>query len=144
MSNVLRVAAAGLVAASIACAQTGPGAAAINPPTLTPRATATRTPTLSPSQGPTIQPAAALSKSELQINQLATVHTTEGDKLRVHSRPSYDAPVVFKLDNGTAVTVIAGPQVIGPDRWWQIQTADGQSGWAVDEAEGVQTLVPGG
>lgn len=72
----------------------------------------------------------------------ATIHTTGGDKLRIHSRPSFDAPVTVKLADGTSVTIIAGPQTVGADRWWQIEAPDGQSGWAVESAEGVQTLLP--
>ena len=142
MPNIERAAAIMLLMAGIACAQTGPSATAINPPTLTPRPVPTQRLTPTPTPAAPDQPAAALSTIPLTVNGSATVHTTEGDKLRVHSRPSYDAPVKFELEDGTPVTIIAGPQMVGTDRWWQIQTADGQSGWAVEAAEGVQTLLP--
>jgi hypothetical protein len=134
------VAALALATASLACG-TEQSATAINPPTLTPLVTVAHVPTPT-TFVPTSQPASALSASDLRVNGNATIHTTAGDKLRIHSRPSFDAPVVFKLESGTLVTIIAGPQVVDADRWWQIETADGQRGWAVESAEGIQTLIP--
>jgi hypothetical protein len=133
----LLAAAAALIAASLACGSSGSSAPASNPPTLTPTIAAA---TQAPVNRPTSQPTAAQSAGDLKVGGHAEVHTTAGDKLRIHSRPSFDAPVTVKLADGTRVTIVAGPQTVGADRWWQIETADGESGWAVESAEGIQTL----
>ncbi len=92
-----------------------------------------------PAETATVEP---LPVSGLKVGGHANVHTTAGDKLRIHSQPDFNAPVTATLNNNTQVTILAGPQIVGSDRWWQIQTKDGRSGWAVESVEGIQTLQP--
>lgn len=112
-----------------------PGLTHPEKPTPTPTAVVTTAPIDTPTPSP--EPAAVLA-----VGSKATVHTTAGDKLRLHSAPDFSASVTTTLNNGTAVTVIAGPQVVGTDRWWQVKTSNNKTGWAVESVEGIQTLVP--
>jgi hypothetical protein len=78
----------------------------------------------------------------LHIGGHALIHTTAGDKLRIHKSPDYNGTVTATLVDGTLVTVAEGPVTIGTDHWWRVETLDGRTGWAVDFVEGVQTLIP--
>jgi hypothetical protein len=64
----------------------------------------------------------------------------EGLKLRVN--PGTESLLVENLPDGTRVRVIGGPQIANGLRWWQLQTAAGMTGWAVDAADNVLTLIP--
>jgi uncharacterized protein YgiM (DUF1202 family) len=78
----------------------------------------------------------------LTLGDEAVVATTSGDNLNVRSAPGRDFEIIVKLENGTVVTVLEGPQVIEGLRWWKLRTADGLEGWAVDNVDGEQTLIP--
>lgn len=74
---------------------------------------------------PTAPPTAV---PDSRIGSTATVETG-GSNLRVRAEPTTDAAIVTSLANGTAVTLIGGPQEAGGYTWWQIQTPQGE-GWA--------------
>jgi|GEM_PF-962103 len=112
-------------------------------PTLPPPVVITATPTtfpFVPTATPTSYP------MTLIVGGHATVHTTEGDVLRVRSGAGTSFAVVFQLPNGALVTLLEGPVSAGGYNWWRIQAADGQTGWAidglVDNGVWLQTLVP--
>jgi len=48
--------------------------------------------------------------------------------LRVHTQPSQDAPIIGTLDEGTTVTVLAGPVHFAGAPWWRISGPIG-TGW---------------
>ncbi len=90
----------------------------------------------SPQWGPTFRP-----------GDRARVHTTEGDTLNVRAAPGGD--VLIALVNGSSITISGGPRWYDGLRWWQIQTPDGVSGWAVesvtdDQGQSLRTLLPSG
>ena len=104
--------------------------------TPTPTEPATPEPTESHTDVPVSDP------SGLVIGEQAITHTTGGDRLRVREQPGFDAATIERLDPATVVTVIGGPQTVGTDKWWQIEFAEGRSGWVVEQVEGVQTILP--
>lgn len=71
----------------------------------------------------------------------ATVFPLSGDKLNVRAGAGRANNIVTQLEPGVIVTLIDGPQVADGFRWWKIRLPDGVEGWAVDEAEGEQTLI---
>lgn len=79
----------------------------------------------------------------LTIGGVATVRTTGGDALNMRTNAGTEFQIVRKLDSGTEVTLLEGPVSAAGFTWWRVQTADGLTGWVVDAASGVQTLVPG-
>lgn len=56
--------------------------------------------------------------------------TGTGDCLRVRARASVSAPEIGCIDDGTAVTVTAGPQDADGFQWWQL---DGYDGWVAGD-----------
>jgi len=82
----------------------------------------------------------------LRIGGLATVQTTQGDKLNMRLSPGLDAPVLAQLETGTHVTVVDGPRTANGFTWWKIRAANGLEGWAVESVDDdgirLQTLLP--
>ncbi|MBK9124721.1 MAG: SH3 domain-containing protein [Chloroflexi bacterium] len=78
----------------------------------------------------------------LRVGERAIVRTTEGDALRVRSGPGTNFVVVRSIPPGSTVDLIGGPTSSGGFNWWNIRLDDGTTGWAVDFADGEQTLVP--
>lgn len=60
----------------------------------------------------------------------ATVNT-DGVNLRSEATTSSD--VVTQLNNGTAVTIIGGPDEADGFTWWQIELEDGTTGWIAQD-----------
>jgi len=81
---------------------------------------------------------------ELRIGGRAIINTTEGDRLNMRSGPGIGFDRVARVANGTAVTVLEGPRSADGFIWWRIELADGTSGWVVQSADNVRTLLPQG
>jgi hypothetical protein len=83
----------------------------------------------------------------LTIGGLATVNTTDGDKLNVRFSPGTEYQIVTRLEDGERVTLLAGPQSADGFTWWKIRTAAGIEGWVVESVQDgnirLQTLIPG-
>ncbi len=82
-----------------------------------------------------------------RLRDRARVRTQEGEGLNVRAGASAQASVVIQLATGTRVTIIGGPRLADGYRWWQVRTADGAAGWAVEavrDARGLElrTLLP--
>jgi tetratricopeptide (TPR) repeat protein/SH3-like domain-containing protein len=77
----------------------------------------------------------------LAIGAQATVYPLSGDRLNVRENAGRSNPIVVQLAPGVVVTILDGPQDADGFRWWKIRTPDGMEGWAVDEADGEQTLI---
>jgi hypothetical protein len=58
------------------------------------------------------------------------VVTGTGDCLRVRARASVNAPEIGCIDDGIAVTVLAGPQDADGFQWWQLE---GYEGWVAGD-----------
>ena len=68
------------------------------------------------------------------------MNTTDGDLLFVRAQPFGD--ILTRLEDGTPVTLLDGPQEAEGLLWWYIQTADGIEGWSAQNDGITQLLVP--
>lgn len=78
----------------------------------------------------------------LQIGGTAVVNTISGDNLIVRIGPGTGFAVAGRLQSGTRVTLIDGPQQGSGLQWWYISTETGLNGWVAEIAENVRTLLP--
>ncbi|GEM_PF-991418 len=81
--------------------------------------------------------------SVLTVGGQATIRTTDGDALNVRSGSGTGFAIVVKVEPGSVVDLLEGPQPADGYVWWRIRLASGQEGWAVESAENEITLVPG-
>jgi hypothetical protein len=80
----------------------------------------------------------------LTVNGVAVISTTDGDRLNMRSQPELGASVVARLENGTQVVLLDGPVAGDSFTWWQVRINSGLTGWVVESADGVLTLIPAG
>ncbi len=82
---------------------------------------------------------------QVGIGSYAQIETTAGESLNVRRQPGLRAGVFWSLFRGDKVIVIDGPVVRDGLRWWKVERRfpNGQvlSGWCVDKADTVSTLV---
>jgi uncharacterized protein YgiM (DUF1202 family) len=116
-------------------------------PTASPTPTTAPAPTETPAPAPTETPAAATETPT--ATETATSTATEataaptfavGDTavvadgpLNLRSAAGTSADVVTQLDSGATVTITAGPESVDSFTWYQVDTADGDSGWVAGE-----------
>jgi len=65
-----------------------------------------------------------------QAGDSARIQTPDGNPLNLRNAPGGE--VIAGLLAGSSVRVMAGPTGAGDNRWWQVRTADGRTGWVVD------------
>jgi WD40 repeat protein len=92
-----------------------------------------------PTETPSVEP---VEGAEISAGQLAQVQTTKGDTLNLRAEAGRDFEIITRMENGTLVTVLEGPQIIDGLNWWRLRIAEGIEGWAVDFVDGEQTLIP--
>lgn len=80
----------------------------------------------------------------LIVGGIAFIQTTEGDMLNVRSGPGLNFQRVTQLAPGTQVTLLEGPVPADGFTWWRVEMPDGRSGWVVQRADNVDTLLPAG
>ncbi|MDQ7025147.1 MAG: SH3 domain-containing protein [Anaerolineae bacterium] len=80
----------------------------------------------------------------LTVNGVAIISTTEGDRLNMRNQPRLSATIAARLDNGTQVVLLDGPVAGDGFTWWQVRLNTGLTGWVVESADGVRTLIPAG
>ena len=61
--------------------------------------------------------------------------TAAGADLNLRDAPSLTGVILRKLQPGDAITILSGPVNTDGYTWWQMQTADGTAGWAVNIPE---------
>ena len=88
--------------------------------------------------------AAPIGQGVLTINGVAIISTTEGDRLNMRSLPGLNGEIVARVDQGSRVVILDGPVAQDGFTWWKVRLNTGLVGWVVEDAEGVQTLVPVG
>ncbi|MBN2303866.1 MAG: SH3 domain-containing protein, partial [Anaerolineae bacterium] len=120
----------------------GPFELSQTPPYYTSTPTITLTPSLTPL--PTATFTLSPTPLVLAIGGQARVQTVGGDTLSVRNVPGLDSDILARLEHGALVTLLDGPREVDGYVWWQLRTADGVEGWAVQAADDVQTLVPVG
>ena len=69
---------------------------------------------------------------------------TDGKPLRVHNAPSFGAPVLVSLPEGSLFHVVSGPKCVGGFYWWNISTEalNGEFGWVAESQAGVYLVEP--
>lgn len=72
----------------------------------------------------------------------AYISTTEGDRLRMRGGPGLSFAIIQELPDSTRVTILEGPRSADGFVWWRIRLANSSSGWVVEAADGIRTLVP--
>jgi uncharacterized protein YgiM (DUF1202 family) len=70
------------------------------------------------------------------------VYVINNDTLNVRTEPAIETNILERLDIGAVVTLLDGPRDTNGYRWWRVRTAQGTEGWAVESADGIQTLIP--
>jgi hypothetical protein len=72
--------------------------------------------------------------ARLVVGEPARVTFSNGLSVRVREEPSTDesVTVLFMLPEGTVFTVIGGPECAENWLWWEIEMANGVSGWAAE------------
>ena len=78
------------------------------------------------------------------VDSVAVVNTTSGDRLNMRDNPTLSGNIIARVDNGVRVVITDGPATSDGFTWWEVRLPTGQTGWMVERAEGVQTLVPAG
>ncbi|MGC4107794.1 MAG: SH3 domain-containing protein [Thermomicrobiales bacterium] len=53
--------------------------------------------------------------------------------VRLRDKPGTEGTVLVELEIGARLTIVGGPQVIDGKTWWQVETADGTTGWVVGD-----------
>jgi uncharacterized protein YraI len=83
-----------------------------------------------------------LIPTRLDINQEAVVDLLTASSLNVREEPGRAASVIHVIPNGSAVTVVDGPEC-GPDDiiWWFVEF-DGRSGWVAETDQEFYILAP--
>jgi len=90
----------------------------------------------------TATPSSRVQPGALVIGSAAFINTTEGDRLNLRSGAGISFDVVAQVDDGTQVVLLEGPIPADGFTWWRVRLSDGRSGWVVQRADNVDTLVP--
>lgn len=77
-----------------------------------------------------------------KIGNTSTVTVIEERALNVRSQPSTSASVVEILSAGDIVTILDGPLCREEFNWWQLQTANGNTGWSAESSDERYFLTP--
>ena len=101
----------------------------------------TRSPSWSAPDPKETVPDPSFSSNMLQVGGQARVYV-EDEGLKLRAGPDTDYPIVENLPRGSVVTLIGESQTHGGYVWWQVRSASGNEGWAVEAADGLSTLVP--
>ncbi|MGQ9887298.1 MAG: SH3 domain-containing protein [Aggregatilineales bacterium] len=109
-----------------------------------PPPTAAPLPVVAPTATPAAPapPAPPAVPGGLYVGGQARVQTTAGDRLNVRTGPGRSFSVAVQARNGEIVAIVGGPTAADGYVWWQIRLSEGTVGWAVESADGVQTLIP--
>jgi hypothetical protein len=98
------------------------------------------------SQGITPQEAATARPGNvngaLVMNGVAIITTTEGDRLNMRENPGLTGSIIARVDDGTQVVLLEGPVPMDGFVWWRIRLPTGLTGWVVESADNVRTLIP--
>lgn len=78
--------------------------------------------------------------TRFQIGATVTVYTND-DGLKLYESTSFSSRLIQNMPAGTRAQIIGGPVSSGGYIWWHLLVG-AQTGWAVQEASGILTLVP--
>lgn len=77
-----------------------------------------------------------------KIGNTATVTVIPERALNVRSQPSTTASVVEILRAGDTITILDGPLCREGFNWWQLQTANGNTGWSAESSDERYFITP--
>lgn len=77
--------------------------------------------------------AAPSAAGGLSTGSTAYVTRAGGLPLRLRSGGGLNHSVVGRLDPGTSMTLLSGPEHADGHAWWHIRTSDGREGWVAGE-----------
>jgi hypothetical protein len=80
----------------------------------------------------------------LSVGGRGQVAFTDGTPSRLRYAPGTLGSVAVSLPEGTAFTVVGGPECTQGYRWWQVQLADGTTGWVAEGSPDEYWLEPQG
>lgn len=83
-----------------------------------------------------------LDSNELRVGRYAEVFVTDDEGLSLQPQPGLHFKRLEFMPSGSIVEIIGGPQDADGYIWWQVRSATGKEGWAVEGADGLITLVP--
>lgn len=98
---------------------------------------------ISPDAVPTI-PSFTGASTIITVDSVAVTNTTGGDRLNMRNTPALSGSIIARVESGVRVVITDGPVTTDGFTWWEIRLPTGQSGWMVERADGVQTLLPAG
>lgn len=98
---------------------------------------------ISPDAVPTVQGFSS-TNTFITVDSVAVINTTSGDRLNMRDNPALSGNIIARVDSGVRVVITDGPVTLDSFTWWEVRLPTGQTGWMVERAEGVQTLVPAG
>jgi uncharacterized protein YhaN len=78
-------------------------------------------------------PASSAVAGGLAAGSSAWVTRAGGLPLRLRSGPSLSESVIDRLQPGTQMTLLNGPQQADGHAWWHIRTTNGKEGWVAGE-----------
>lgn len=80
----------------------------------------------------------------LQPDTDAYINTTRGERQFLRPAPGTNNTEIDRLEDGTRVAILDGPEAATGYWWWQVEVEDGTIGWVADyyPPENLQTLVP--
>ncbi len=80
-----------------------------------------------------VKVASAAAPGGLAVGKQAWVTRAGGLPLRLRTAPSLSAEIRDRLQPGTEMTLLSGPQQADGHGWWNIRTTDGREGWVAGE-----------
>jgi len=86
-------------------------------------------------------PSGVIEGARFQPGQQLRVASSTG-QLNLRAQPQLDAERVGGAFNGEYVAILAGPRLFDGIEWWQVQLANGQTGWMAALIDGAAVLIP--
>jgi hypothetical protein len=81
-------------------------------------------------------------QSRLAKGGRGRVAFTDGKDMRIRSRPTLDADILFNVPEGTEFTLADGPRCVDGMIWWQVLTDDEHLGWMAETQNGEYLIEP--
>jgi hypothetical protein len=108
--------------------------------TFTPLPTSTPAPSFTPNTAPTVVVCPGAPPTRLAINGKAVVFNVASVRLR--AEPGLNAEILSNVSVGVEVAIIGGPACTESFLWWQVQLANGRTGWVAEGQPGTYFLEP--
>lgn len=77
----------------------------------------------------------------LSVGVIAQIFVQD-EGLRLREAPTVSSGAITSMPSGTFAEIISDSQDADGYTWWHLRLNDGRTGWAVESADGIQTLTP--